>query len=91
MATMLVLSALVSTHLVTYVVATIMYLLLVNHPIGLIGQTKSSPHFINGSYGKVVTNLTKLCIAKPLALWHASQHLQNFKNHEITWATDILH
>jgi hypothetical protein len=77
MATMLVLSALVSIHLVAYVVATRMYLLLVNHPIGLIGSTKSSPHFINGSYGKVVTSLAKLCVAKPLAFWHASKGLQN--------------
>jgi hypothetical protein len=77
MATMLVLNALVSTHLVAYVVVTRMYLLLVNHLIGLIGQTKSSSHFINRSYGKVITSLAKLCIAFTLVLWHASQDLQN--------------
>jgi hypothetical protein len=48
-----------------------------NRPTGLINPTKSNPHFINGSYGKVITNLTKLCVAKPPTFWHASQDLQN--------------
>ncbi len=50
-----------------------MYLLLINRSVGLIGPTESNPHFINGYSSKVVTNLNKLYITKPLALWHASQ------------------
>jgi hypothetical protein len=46
-------------------VVTRMYLLLVNHPTCLIGPTKFSPHFINGSFGKIVISLAKLYIAKP--------------------------
>jgi len=65
---MLVLSALASTHLVAQFVATKMYLLSVNHPASLIGPTKSNPHFKNGSFGKVVTNLAKLCVSKPPVL-----------------------
>ncbi len=60
-----------------------MYLLPMNHLASLIGSTKSSPHFINGSSSRIVTSLSKLCVTKPLALWHASQDLQNSKNHEI--------
>jgi hypothetical protein len=41
----------------------------VNHPIGLIGPTKSKAHFINGSFGKAMTNLTRLCVAKPPTHW----------------------
>ncbi len=63
--TMLVMNALASTHLVAWFVVTRMYLLLVNHPTCLIGPTKFSPHFINGSFGKIVISLAKLYIAKP--------------------------
>jgi hypothetical protein len=59
--------------------ATRIYLLLVNHPTSLIGPTKSNPHFIYGSLGKVITNLAKFCMAKPPTFWHASQDLQNSK------------
>ncbi len=68
-----------------------MYLLFMNRSASLIGSTKSSPHFINGSFCKIVTSLSKLYVAKPLALGHASQDLQNSKNHEIVQATNILH
>jgi hypothetical protein len=34
-----------------------LYLLLIYHPMGLMGPTKSNPHFVNGSNGNVVTNL----------------------------------
>jgi fumarate reductase subunit D len=76
---MLVLSALASTHLVALFLATIIYLLLVNRPIGLIDATKLNPHFINDSSNKVITNLAKFQEVNPLDLWHASQDLQNSK------------
>jgi len=60
--TMLVLSALTSTHLVAWFVATKMYLLLVNHHAILISARKFNPHFINGSYGKFVFSLAKLYV-----------------------------
>ncbi len=42
----------------------------------LIGPTKSSPHFINGSSRKLVTSFARLWVANPPILWHASQDLQ---------------
>jgi hypothetical protein len=44
------------------------YLLHVNCLVGLIGPTKSIPHFINGLFGKIVTSLAKFYVAKPLAI-----------------------
>jgi len=52
-----------------------MYLIFVNLHAGLIGPKKSSPHFINGYYSKIVTSLAKLYVDKPQTLWHASQDL----------------
>jgi hypothetical protein len=63
------------------------HLLVVNHPIGLIGLIKPNPHFINHSSRKIVINLTRFCDAKPPTRWQASQNLQ----HLIMWATSILH
>jgi hypothetical protein len=66
---MFVLSSFTFTHLVAQSMATIIYLLLVNRPIGLIGPTKSKAHFINGSFGKTMTNLTRLSVIKPPTHW----------------------
>jgi hypothetical protein len=52
--------------------ATRIYLLPVNHPIGLIGPTKLNAHFMNGSFGKIMTNLVKLCVVKPPIHWQTS-------------------
>jgi hypothetical protein len=59
--------------------ATRIYLLLIKILAGLIGPTKVNPHFINHSFGKIVTNLTKFYVANPLVLWHASQDMQNLE------------
>lgn len=66
---MFILSTLAFTHLVAQSMATRIYLLHVNRPIGLIGPTKSKAHFINGSFGKTMSNLTRLCVAKPPTHW----------------------
>jgi len=49
--------------------AITMYLIFVNLHVGLIGPTKSSPHFINGYFNKVVISLAKFCVDKPQTLW----------------------
>jgi hypothetical protein len=54
-----------------------MYLLHVNHHVGLIGLKKFDPHFKYGSSAKIVTSLAKLYVVKPLA--HASQDPHNSK------------
>jgi hypothetical protein len=59
-------------------VATKIYLFLIYIHVGLIGPTKSSPHFINGSYGRLVTSFARLWIANPPVLWHASQDLESY-------------
>jgi hypothetical protein len=41
-------SALTSTHLVTWLVTTKMYLFLIYQPIGLMGPIKFNPHFMKG-------------------------------------------
>jgi hypothetical protein len=63
--------------LVAWFVATIMYLLHVNHPTSLIGPTNLVP--INGSFGKIIISLAKFYVVKPLTFWHASQDLKNSK------------
>jgi hypothetical protein len=45
--------------------------------VSLIGPTKSSPHFINGYFGKLVTNFVRLWLTNPLVFWHASQDLKH--------------
>jgi hypothetical protein len=67
--TIFVMSALASINLVTSFVTTKICVLFVNHLVGLVNPTKSSPHFITGSYGKVVTILVRFCGVKPLACW----------------------
>jgi hypothetical protein len=52
--TILVLNIFASTHLVASYVAIKIYLFLVYLQAGSIGPTKSSPHFINGSFGRLV-------------------------------------
>jgi hypothetical protein len=42
----------------------------------LIGPTKSKPHFMNGSFGKVVNSLAKLYVANLPICWHESHNLQ---------------
>ncbi len=56
----LVFNVLTSTHLVTYFIATRIYLFLVYLLTSLIGPTKSNPHFTNGSSRKLVTRFVKL-------------------------------
>jgi hypothetical protein len=58
-------------------VATRIYLLPINHFRGLIGPTKINPHFLNGSFSKIIIILAKFFMANPLILWHASQDLEN--------------
>jgi len=55
--------------------ATNMYLFLV-YLVNLIGPTKSKPHSMNGSFGRVITCLAKLCVANRLVCWHTSHDLQ---------------
>jgi hypothetical protein len=55
--------------------ATIIYLFLVYLHASLIGPTKSNPHFINGSFGKLVTIFARFLVANPHVLSHASQDL----------------
>jgi hypothetical protein len=46
----------------------------------LVMSALASIHLVNNSSGKVITNLTKLYMVKPLALWHASKDLHNSKS-----------
>jgi hypothetical protein len=46
--------------------ATDIYLFHVHFPTNLIGPIKSRPRFMNGSFGKVVISLAKLCVANLL-------------------------
>jgi len=64
--TLFVHNALVSIHFFAWFVATNMYLFPIYLLVGIIGPTKSNPHFINGSFGRVVTNLAKPYVANPL-------------------------
>jgi len=59
---MFILNALASTHLVAYFMATNLYLFHICLHASL-GPTKSRPHFMNGSFRKVVTSLAKLYVA----------------------------
>jgi hypothetical protein len=34
--------------------------------IGLIGPTKYKPHFMNGSFGRIIISLAKFYVANPL-------------------------
>jgi hypothetical protein len=56
----LVFNIFASTHLVASYVAIKIYLFLTYLQVGLIGPTKSSPHFINGSFGRLVTSFRRL-------------------------------
>jgi hypothetical protein len=52
----LVLNAFASTHLVTYSIATKIYLLSCEPFEGLMGPMKSKPHFMNGSTKSMMIN-----------------------------------
>jgi hypothetical protein len=58
--TTLVLNIFASTHLVASYVAIRIYLFLVYLQAGSIGPIMSSPHFINGSFGRFVTSFRRL-------------------------------
>jgi hypothetical protein len=45
--------------------------------MGLMGPTKSNPHFVNGFDGSVVTNFAMPILVKFLIFSHSSKDLQN--------------
>jgi hypothetical protein len=69
--TMLVLKAMAPTRLVTKLVVTNIYLMFAYHPMGLMGPTKSNPHFVNGFDGNVVTNFAMPILVKFLIFSHS--------------------
>jgi len=66
----LIFNVLTSTYLVAWFVATRIYLFLIYLLAGLIVYTNSSPHFINRSSRRLVTNFARLWVANCEAFLH---------------------